>query len=652
MTIKALYPTIEPTLNLDFANTKRLDPRITFSRASTGTYFDENGTLRTAATNAARFDHNPATGESLGLLVEEARTNLAHPTAIPRTDAGVFAIDGASIQTNAALAPDGTFTASLMDFSKGTGNNRFYFFTGGVLRDEAYSFYIKRGSAGSVFAFQTVGAMTSIDGYFNFDTQVLTGTNSNLITVTSVSNGWYKLSFTATISSTVGSSAYIQVRPLASGTGSFYIWGWQREAASFPTSYIPTPATFTGRTSTATFYNASGVVQTAASGVARSDAYFPDSSGIMRSAGLLLESAGTNLIVGSQAFNAGGWNQDGASLTLNAAAAPDGTVTATSIVQGTANNRIYQFDNNGAGNKTFTIFAKSNAGSSLVLTGGMAYGTNLVSTATLNTADGTISGATGCSSIKLANGWYRFILPVFVGTGSGNTNYYTINGPASSVYIWGAQVETSPYATSYIPTVASTVTRSADTSTSATVTRSADVAQITGTNFSSWFNPTVGTFFTDSSNDQLTSNIARSAYNQSNTVAFSLGSGSGRVYTPILSYLSNNTIYASLFQYNGGSTEWGPALQNTIPNTANVGKVAVFTDTTSNVAGLCTVGQINVANKPVDPTRTGELSYSLAQSMVIGYNSNYYGNYIGRIKRIAYWPVRLSNAILQASTIA
>jgi hypothetical protein len=62
-------------LDLRFAQLKTLDPRVTFTRASTGTFVDSSGVLRTATTNEARFDHNPTTGESLGLLVEEARTN-------------------------------------------------------------------------------------------------------------------------------------------------------------------------------------------------------------------------------------------------------------------------------------------------------------------------------------------------------------------------------------------------------------------------------------------------------------------------------------------------------------------------------------------------------------------------------------------------
>jgi hypothetical protein len=63
-------------LDLQFAATKTLDPRVTFTRASTGTFVGANGTIQTAAVDAPRFDHNPTTGESLGLLVEEARTNL------------------------------------------------------------------------------------------------------------------------------------------------------------------------------------------------------------------------------------------------------------------------------------------------------------------------------------------------------------------------------------------------------------------------------------------------------------------------------------------------------------------------------------------------------------------------------------------------
>src|SRR4029077_13732912 len=64
-----------PTLDLVFSG-PTLDPRLTFTRASTATYFSAAGTLQTAATNAARFDYDPVTHAALGLLIEEARTNV------------------------------------------------------------------------------------------------------------------------------------------------------------------------------------------------------------------------------------------------------------------------------------------------------------------------------------------------------------------------------------------------------------------------------------------------------------------------------------------------------------------------------------------------------------------------------------------------
>jgi hypothetical protein len=70
-----------PSLDLRFADNKSLADAVTgaslvtFTRASSGTFVDSAGVIQTASTNVPRFDHNPITGESLGLLVEAQRTN-------------------------------------------------------------------------------------------------------------------------------------------------------------------------------------------------------------------------------------------------------------------------------------------------------------------------------------------------------------------------------------------------------------------------------------------------------------------------------------------------------------------------------------------------------------------------------------------------
>ncbi|MGA1111483.1 MAG: phage head spike fiber domain-containing protein, partial [Ilumatobacteraceae bacterium] len=71
-----------PSLDLRFADSKSLIDAIsglsliTYTRASSGTSVGSGRIVETAGTNVPRFDHNPITGECLGLLVEEQRANL------------------------------------------------------------------------------------------------------------------------------------------------------------------------------------------------------------------------------------------------------------------------------------------------------------------------------------------------------------------------------------------------------------------------------------------------------------------------------------------------------------------------------------------------------------------------------------------------
>jgi hypothetical protein len=71
---------MRPSLNLDFANTQRLDPRITWSRADTANYqatrINQFGLVEKMPLGAPRFDFDPVTMKCKGLLIEESSTNL------------------------------------------------------------------------------------------------------------------------------------------------------------------------------------------------------------------------------------------------------------------------------------------------------------------------------------------------------------------------------------------------------------------------------------------------------------------------------------------------------------------------------------------------------------------------------------------------
>ena len=76
MSISQNFPNTRPSLNLNFARSKTLDPRITFTRTTSGTRVGPDGYIEVIPADQPRFDFDPVTGECLGLLIEEGRQNL------------------------------------------------------------------------------------------------------------------------------------------------------------------------------------------------------------------------------------------------------------------------------------------------------------------------------------------------------------------------------------------------------------------------------------------------------------------------------------------------------------------------------------------------------------------------------------------------
>lgn len=227
--------TAAPSLDLNFL-TGTLDSRITFTRASTATYFNATGTLQTAANNVARFDHDPTTRATNGLLIEEARTNIALQSGDPSNAAWTTGSgNGPVVPTvtgNNQLAPDGTTSAATVVFPAISGAN-------------ANSF-IRNNCGGAIFTAATYTNSVWLKGSVGGEqiNLILTNFTTYYHTRVTLTTSWQRFSVSGT--ATAANWNLAVGTDLRDGTQSstlaqtIYMWGGQVELGAFATSYIPT----------------------------------------------------------------------------------------------------------------------------------------------------------------------------------------------------------------------------------------------------------------------------------------------------------------------------------------------------------------------------------------------------------------------------
>jgi hypothetical protein len=240
-----------PSLDLQFAETKSLvdattgSNLVTFTRASSGTYVGSDRLIKTATTNEARFDHNPTTGESLGLLVEESRTNL-----LTNSESFTSWTANQLVQSTASVAaPDGSPTVRLFTEDNTTNVHRIFLAPTTGNLTQTHSVFVKNAS-GTRRVYLSSDDASGARQSLTFDLQTGTlASNSGGWTnpfITAYPNGWYRIGGTLTDNGgttlfIVGLNDGALSSYLGDGTSGIYLWGAQLEAGAFlPTSYIPT----------------------------------------------------------------------------------------------------------------------------------------------------------------------------------------------------------------------------------------------------------------------------------------------------------------------------------------------------------------------------------------------------------------------------
>jgi hypothetical protein len=354
-----------------------------------------------------------------------------------------------------------------------------------------------------------------------------------------------------------------------------------------------------------------------------------DSAGVCR--GLLIEEGRTNLLQRSEDFGNATWTKANSSISGTLYTAPTGASTANELVEDSLNAAHTCVQNAATATigttYTFSVFVKRKPSSNQFL---LIGATNLVvaSFISVNLTNGVTSTGIGSpgspinvSSTAYPDGWYRVQFSVVATSAASITldirlsrdgtwanRSYLGDGVQSSL-LWGAQVEAGSFATSYIPTTTSSLTRSAD------VCSYSDV--------SSFYNPAAGTLVGDL--------ILYTPSTSSAPELFRFGAGNNRIQLGVTSVA---TEAIRPFIISGGTTTYNSTQGTIVAGTSR--KVALTFAT--NDAISCLNGTLGTQDTSV----TMPVSISTA---AIGASA-----LTGHIASIRYYKKRLPNAKLVTLT--
>jgi len=565
-----------PSLNLNFANmtsgAELAAKGVTFSRNSNATYYDSTGKLTYAPNN-------------LGLWSNDGSKQAA----------GQWVVDGTTFSNSTGTLPDG---------SQGQVNR--------ITLASPGNFYPRMGVTliGGTNYIVSAWVRSFGNNPSTLKPAIFDGSTWQTGSTVTLTTEWQRIYFKATQLSTSANGGGFY---LSGAVGQGIEWCWaQLEAVTYQT----TPGPYNPTTSAA-YYGP------------RFD-YDPVT---LQPKGLLTEEARTNLAVNSGDFTTSSYIKGGLSITRSGTG-PDGVSNSLNFITEDTSTGSHYFFGTGmsltAGvTYTVSVFVKPGTQRYISLRGentaASTYPWITFDTQTL--AINATANVISSGYQNVGNGIYRIWLTwltfanvtgnaVLAGSnvstapnvGSTVGNSYT--GTSQTWYAWGLQLEAGSFATSYIPTAASSVARAAD------------LASMTGTNFSSWYNQSEGTFIADGAVEGSATTPAIMGVDD--------GTSSNRIVlrndllTPLVRYVSSSGNYSA----SGGS--WPANIFN------KLGFAYKASDQGAAFAGT----GISVTPQSAVPT---------VNQLQIG-NGNTSLAWNGWIKSITYYRQRLSNAQLQRLT--
>ena len=598
------------TLSLDFtAMGEVLDPRLTFSRASTATFVNSQGYVEYAGANLFRSsnDLSGTNWTKQSLITPSAPSGIPAPsgsttditTVIPDT---TNTSDHRIIQS-LVLSSGLTYTISF--YVKPNGYNFFYLFDNAAASPYALTFNL------------TTNTSISFSG------------GSNLVIGTPDAAGWRKISFTFVQQTASTSNTFIiRVHPdsnftsfAGNGTSGILVWGFQINPGSTVQTYYPT--------TTAAYY------------APRFD-YSPTNIGEPR--GLLVEGQAVNLARYSESLEITGgyWGYNAATRTVESSDVNPTNGTGSISFGPTSNGGsrycgLFLTGQTTTTAYTFSAWIKAKGTSSAVVSIQNSAGA-VNSTVTIlsqpSGANASIAGNGGgfprLSSLS-SSGWTKIQVvtsSTLGGTGVLNVFVYpndtSTQTTADTMFMWGAQLEAGSGASSYIPTGASQVTRNADS------------CVMTGTNFSSWFaGATEGVLFAEYEKPRSQSGNAAHDYS---AVASKYNTGEG-----LIVYAGNSNFYPTNILWPTGGAIFAGGIATAIPSvTKQAAKWFAANDLTMYSNGV------------VGSTAAGTGTVTLAM-LSFGANSNT-GTEATRdwlnacVRRVKFYPTALSDAAIQTLT--